>query len=555
MINKITLIIIILLALVLRFWRLDTYPALNADEAAIGYNAYSLIQTGLDEHGNSWPIHFQSFNDYKPGLYFYLVLPLVKILGLNAWAVRIPGAILGVATVYIVYLLVKELLKDRFMQIKELINAEMMASIASLMLAISPWHIHYSRGGWEVNVATFFITYGVYMFIKILKKPDYSSFVLCTLSFALSLYAYHAARVVVPLLSLGLLVIYWREIRKQIKNFLFIGLVGLFLLIPLMKDLTRSEISSRSVGVGLFADTGPLARINEQRGQHSNYLGLSTKLLHNKVVNYGLAFADNWAEHYQGEFLFLSGDVIQRNKVPETGQMYLFDILFIVVGFIFIIKTFSQYTKPYSLILWWLFIAPTAAALTFQSPHALRAQIMVIPLTIISALGLEKMFRLIRDTRYAIRIASYVLLITIVLWNFARYEHMYWLHMAKEYPYSSQYGIEELVTYIKQEQNKYSKVIVTARYDQPYILFLYYMKYPPAKFQKEHVLTPRDQFGFSTVNNFDEYHFQAINWDVDQRANPNSLLIGTPEEIPDASNIVKEIYGSNGYKYFQIVAN
>ena len=554
MINKITLIII-LLALVLRFWRLDTYPALNADEAAIGYNAYSLIQSGLDEHGNSWPIHFQSFNDYKPGLYFYLVLPLVKILGLNVWAVRIPGAILGVATVYIVYLLVKELLKDRFTQTKELINAEMMASIASLMLAISPWHIHYSRGGWEVNVATFFITYGVYMFIKILKKPDYSSFVLCALSFALSLYAYHAARVVVPLLSLGLLVIYWREIRKQIKNFLFIGLVGLFLLIPLMKDLTRSEISSRSVGVGLFADTGPLARINEQRGQHSNYLGLSTKLLHNKVVNYGLAFADNWVEHYQGEFLFLSGDVIQRNKVPETGQMYLFDILFIVVGFIFIIKTFSQYTKPYSLILWWLFMAPTAAALTFQSPHALRAQIMVIPLTIISALGLEKMFRLIRDTRYAIRIASYVLLITIVLWNFARYEHMYWLHMAKEYPYSSQYGIEELVTYIKQEQNKYSKVIVTARYDQPYILFLYYMKYPPAKFQKEHVLTPRDQFGFSTVNNFDEYHFQAINWDVDQRANPNSLLIGTPEEIPDASNIVKEIYGSNGYKYFQIVAN
>src|SRR3989304_8617971 len=131
--SKIFLILILLLAFALRFWKLDTYPALNADEAAIGYNAYSLIQTGLDEHGNSWPIHFQSFNDYKPGLYFYLVLPLVKILGLNAWAVRIPGAILGVATVYIVYLLVKELLQDRFTQIKELINAEMMASIASLM--------------------------------------------------------------------------------------------------------------------------------------------------------------------------------------------------------------------------------------------------------------------------------------------------------------------------------------------------------------------------------------------------------------------------------------
>src|SRR3989304_5950423 len=88
--NKILLLVIIILATTLRFWRLDLYPALNADEAAIGYNAYSLIQTGRDEHGNFWPIHFQSFNDYKPGFYFYLVVPFVKMLGLNEWAVRVP---------------------------------------------------------------------------------------------------------------------------------------------------------------------------------------------------------------------------------------------------------------------------------------------------------------------------------------------------------------------------------------------------------------------------------------------------------------------------------
>src|SRR3990167_2712527 len=107
--KRIYLILIIALAFALRFWRLDSYPALNADEAAIGYNAYSLIQTGKDEHGNPWPIHFQSFNDYKPGFYFYLVVPFVKLLGLNEWSVRIPNALLGVATVYILYLLVKEL--------------------------------------------------------------------------------------------------------------------------------------------------------------------------------------------------------------------------------------------------------------------------------------------------------------------------------------------------------------------------------------------------------------------------------------------------------------
>ena len=45
------IIIILLLAFILRFYRLDTYPLLNPDEAAIGYNAYSLLQTGKDEHG------------------------------------------------------------------------------------------------------------------------------------------------------------------------------------------------------------------------------------------------------------------------------------------------------------------------------------------------------------------------------------------------------------------------------------------------------------------------------------------------------------------------
>src|SRR3990167_4397240 len=122
-VKKIILIFIIALAFILRFYRLGDYPALNADEAAIGYNAYSLMETGKDEHGNPWPIHFQSFNDYKPGAYFYMVLPFIKFMGLNEWAVRIPGASLGVMTVLLIYLLVKELFKD-----------EKTALIASFML-------------------------------------------------------------------------------------------------------------------------------------------------------------------------------------------------------------------------------------------------------------------------------------------------------------------------------------------------------------------------------------------------------------------------------------
>src|SRR3989338_7108261 len=155
--KKISLISIILIALVLRFYRLGNYPALNADEAAIGYNAYSLMETGKDEHGNPWPIHFQSFNDFKPGGYFYLVLPFVKVFGLNEWSIRLPNALLAIASVYVLYLLVLKIFGNK-----------KLALISALGLSVSPWHLHFSRGGWEVSTATFFILLGVYLFLRFL---------------------------------------------------------------------------------------------------------------------------------------------------------------------------------------------------------------------------------------------------------------------------------------------------------------------------------------------------------------------------------------------------
>lgn len=536
--KKILLITIIALAAILRLWGLGEYPALNADEAAVGYNAYSLAQTGLDEHGNSWPVHFQSFNDFKPGIYFYIVLPFVKFFGLDVWSVRLPAALLGVLSVYLIYLLVKELF-----------GKEKHALFSALLLAISPWHIHFSRGGWEVNVGTFFMTLGVLLFAKARSKPKLFTF--SFLSFALSIYAYHSTRIVIPALGLGLLLIYKDSIVKNVKSFAKAIVIATIVLLPLLFDLVGGNVFSRAAGVGLFADTGPLSRINEQRGEHEDFRSLPALVFHNKLINYGLAFTKNWAEHYHGEFLFLSGDEIQRNKVPETGQLHLFELLFVAAGLIALVKK----PKGWSPVLVWLGVAPIAAALTFQSPHALRAHNMVIPLTIISGFGAAKVFEVLSDSKKQ-RGILLVIFFGIIAWGLGRYAQMYWLHMSKEYPFSSQYGVEELVSYVASVEEKYDKVVVTDRYDQPYILFLFYSKYPPKEFQKDHVLSARDQYGFSTVRDFDKYTFISIgDWDQIRSDNPNSLIVGTDEEIPNEANVVKEIYGTNGYKYFEVVAN
>jgi len=548
--KSILLILILVLAAVLRLWSLNNYPAgLNADEAAIGYNAYSLIQTGKDEHGNSWPVHFKSFGDYKPGLYFYLVLPLVKFLGLNVWAVRLPSAILGILSVLLIYLLVKELF-PKVNQFSILNSQFSTGEIAALMLAISPWHLHFSRGGWETNAATFFILAGVYLFFKALDHPKFFPFSI--LLFTFSLYTYHSARIIIPLLGLGLVVWYRKKLFRELKWPIIAGLVGLILLIPLVISFFGPAGASRFAGVGLLADTGPLWRINELRGQHPNLMGLPVRFLHNRFLAYGIAFVENWLDHFHGEFLFLSGDVIERNRVPETGQMYLFDIPLVVLGIYFLLK---NRPKNWSVIFLWLAVAPVAAAMTFQTPHALRALTMVIPLTIISAYGFYQFLAWAKQkiTNNVLLTTFYFLLVLIISWNTAYFLHQYYVHYPQTYPFAWQYGFDQLVDYIKDVEDKYDRIYITDRYDQPYILFLFYLQYPPEKFQQEVKLTPRDKFGFSTVRDFDKFHFAKIEWEK-LRDERNVLLVGTDEEIPPEANVIKTIYFKNNQPAFEIVS-
>src|SRR3990167_6642454 len=150
------LLVIFLLGFILRVIFLDVVPpGFNADEAALGYNAYSLIKTGKDEWGASFPLVFKSFSDYKPGLYVYLAIPFVALFGLNELSVRLPSILLGSFSIILIYFLAKELFKK-----------ETAAQASAFLLSISPWHLHFSRGAWEANVATFFILLGVYAFVK-----------------------------------------------------------------------------------------------------------------------------------------------------------------------------------------------------------------------------------------------------------------------------------------------------------------------------------------------------------------------------------------------------
>jgi len=537
------ILIIVLLATAIRVIALDKFPAgLNADEAAIGYNAWSLLETGKDEHSASWPLVFRSFDDYKPPMYFYLVLPFVKLIGLNVWAVRLPSAILGIISVYLLYYLIRELLpKEKHLPI-----------LSALILALSPWHIHFSRGGWEVNAALFFILLSLIFFIKSYKKTGY--LFLFGLSAVAALYTYHSARIILPLLVFGIFAINLRESLKffQVKNLkvtlaaLFISLI---LIVPLASQLLSKEGQSRFSGVSVFADEGPLWQALELRRSHEKE-NILIKAIHNRYLSYGLRFTKNYLSHFSPRFLFVVGDEIARSKVPGVGQSLIILVPFFALGLFSLLKLDSAGKK---IILLWLLIAPLAAALTFQSPHALRSQNMVIPLSVITALGITSVYSIILRYRKILIYSLVSIFFLLLSYDFGHYLHAYFLHYPKELPYAWQYGFDQIASLVKENYDKYDKIIISDRYDQPYILMAFFLEYPPQTLQKEIVLTPRDKFGFSTVRNFGKMEFRSINFGEDRKI-PNALILEADEGVNETS-VIHTIYDQSGKSMYRFAVS
>ena len=534
--KKIILPIILIIAFLIRFVDLNNTPALNPDEAALGYNAYSLILTGKDEHGASWPLHFKSFGDYKPGGYVYLAIPSIKLLGLTPLALRLPNLILSLLTILFLYKLVLLFTKNY-----------LLSSLTAFVLAVSPWHIHFSRGAWESSAALSFIVIGTYFFFKSIEEKFLINFSLFTLNFILSLYIYHSSRLVAPLLALSLVIIYFKFLIKKLPQLFLPVILGALITIPVLLSFLHNGGTTRIGGVGLTADFGPISRSEELLNQHPN-ITFFNRIIHNRRTLYLISWGEKYFSHFDLDFLAVNGDTVPRSKVPQMGQIHLIEIPFLILGITFLLKSKIYNLKSKIFFIAFLFIAPIASSLTFQAPSALRALPMVIPITIFISAGIYHFFDFIyhKTTRHH-TLALGGLFILAYSYFTAYYFDSYFLHYAKRYPFAWQYQFDQLVPYIESQKNNYQNIFITDKYDQPYILFLFFSKYPPEKIQPQIKLTPPDKFGFSTVSGYDNYHFGTIDWD---QIPLNSLVVASDEEIPQMP--LKTINFSNGQAAFKI---
>jgi 4-amino-4-deoxy-L-arabinose transferase-like glycosyltransferase len=202
----ICLIVILLLGAWLRLDRLgEVPPSLYGDEASVGYDAWSIAVHGKDQWGNTMPIAFKSFGEYKNPIHIYATSLAIKRLGYTDFVVRLPSAITGIANLLLLFILARLILRN-----------EWVALTSAGLLSISPWHIQFSRIAWETNFALGIFLLAMIAFFYGIRGRSWLIVVALAL-FGIDLYTYNAAKVFVPLFLLLIGTIYHDILFEQFR--------------------------------------------------------------------------------------------------------------------------------------------------------------------------------------------------------------------------------------------------------------------------------------------------------------------------------------------------
>src|SRR3989338_712017 len=215
--------IIILLAIFFRFYQLGANPAgFFTDEASIGLNAYSILKTGADTYGRPFPVFFEAVGDYRYPVMIYSTVPFVAWLGLNEYSVRVVSGIYGVAAILMMFFLGREL------------GGKSVGLWSAFLLAVSPWHVLFSRVGFQLISAIFWLIFALYFLHKSFK--NYWWFSLSLLGFVLTFFSYSSVKLYLVLLPILFLFSYRKQALVFIKKWQIwiMTLIGVFVVVMLI---------------------------------------------------------------------------------------------------------------------------------------------------------------------------------------------------------------------------------------------------------------------------------------------------------------------------------
>ncbi len=531
--------ILMAIALFLRLDRLSVVPAgMTWDEAAIGYNGHAIVTTRRDEWLVRLPVSFKSFGDFKAPLAIYMSGIFTFVFGLNLWAVRLPFALAGVGSVLGVILLTKSFLEFYAPELAQR-RVQVLSLMSGFLLTTSPWHFHFSRAGFEAGISLFFIIWGTLFLILFLqqkfKKPflHFSILFFSSVNFVCSLYAYHSAKVFVPLFLLFVFVLHFKTFWKHRLPVMTATVVGLILLRPMIIDTLWGSGGDRFTQTSIF---------------HSDSYWYS---------QLGIAFGNFW-RHLSPQFLIWGQTTSLRHGDGHWGVLLITEALLLLIFLATILQKYlnrvpvSFKNQGLVFIVGWIILGIVPAAIGVEVPHSIRALIAYPGFLLASIVAVERLLSFISEKRLphikilgfhvsnddVLNIFRSIVGMTLLLHSvlFLSYRHRYFSQFYQDSSTDFYYGYEQAMEYAKQYEDTADKILFTSSYGQPYIYALFARKTNPIWYQ-----------GGSLI----KYEFTDRISEADLLRH-NTLIIATPQQIsPTKADDV--VIAPNGEVKFVII--
>ncbi|MFZ2153372.1 MAG: hypothetical protein WAV41_04995 [Microgenomates group bacterium] len=325
--NKILLILILLFSFAIYTFKLSTIPpSAYADEATVGYNAYSILTTGTDEFGQPFPLLFRFFNAYTPGLFVYAAIPFIKLFGISVFSIRILSAITGTISVFFFYKTLSLLSKNSL--------------VGTAFYTILPWTIFNSRIGYEVMFAATIFNLGCYYLLKNINNISYFGLLLISLS----TYTAHTQRYLAPIFLLVYFIYFKKLNLKSLAVLLFTQIPNLIL------------VFTHSFWI---------------KNNH-----LSLKLFLSQIISY-----------LSPKTLFFSSpDIDLQHQIPSISLFFWWMIIPLIFS---LKKLFTLDSKHQKFIVIWLICSIIPASLSGEFMSTQRVLPLLFPLMLVISLGLS----------------------------------------------------------------------------------------------------------------------------------------------------------------------
>ncbi|HEX2186724.1 MAG TPA: glycosyltransferase family 39 protein, partial [Chloroflexota bacterium] len=513
--------------------------------------------------GAPWPLVFESFGDFKRPLYIYTAIPSVAIFGLTPLGVRLPSALAATLSVPVLYLVARLLLRGR-----------RPALLAAGMLAVSPWHLQFSRAAREVSLLVLALLILVAALLALVHvrpqaAPHHQSptararpgrgprrslgrgggpggpllglmYPLAALALLGAMYAYHSGVIVAPLLTLLILWVYRARLRCLWRHGgvprLWLGAALVVLVaggLPLLQQFVDGPARTRFAITSVFANP-QLRAVSEARMGRDVRDGAPWVLDHPLVLGTWRAVGA-YLTHFEPSYLFTRGDAEWRHHSSTGGQLHLWDAPLLLAGLGVAVRRWRR--PAVQVVVGWLALGALPAAFATPAPHALRTIAMLPAWYLLAGLGLPPLWRwLVR--RRVTRDWALALLLSVGVYLYGYYRYYGYEH---DDAWSSGWLETFRVAQAEVDAGRFSRVVIPADLPTPrvgYIYALFGTAYDPAAYLAQGGTSTSRRWPWYPEPGplaFRPFEVRVVEWEEEARR-PDTLYVHPPgRRLPDGT--------------------